>query len=243
MFSKLRVIPTLLNHSKLHCMRQLLERAWFFASDVMYFAYSQVTDAITIHQVFDSGQFQYAYLLLGILLIPFVFMFLLVVRVSVAASREWICGKSCIHRCVAILIGLLMSPAIFFLLELALVIHGMSLPLPSWFKFLHANMSTIYRVQSLAETFLNAVPQAIVQTKLYLGNDPNGIHVYIDTQLYLVSMTGSLSSLLKSVAMLMIEFQQHTLTFGAYCMKLVRLEDFGAYKKFVRSVPGLSTST
>ena len=48
----LLVIPTLLKHSKLHGVRQLMDQAWVFASDVVYFIYSQVTDAVTVHQVF-----------------------------------------------------------------------------------------------------------------------------------------------------------------------------------------------
>ena len=228
-FAKLRAIPTLLNHSKLHGVHLLLERIWFLVSDVMYFVYSQVTDAITIHQVFESGQLRYAYLLLGILLLPFAFMFLLSVRVSVTASADLISGRNCFHKTVAILIGLVLSPVIFLLLELALVVRGLGLPLPNWFKILHVDMSTFYRVQSLAETFLNAVPQAAVQTKLYLmGNDPNGVHVYIDTRLYLSSMAGSLFSLLKSIALLMIELQQRKSTLVAYFGKMAKFEAFEA---------------
>lgn len=238
-FAKLRAIPTLPHHSKLHGVRLLLERIWFFVSDVMYFVYSQVTDAIAIHQVFESGQLRYAYLLLGILLLPFAFMFLLSVRVSVTASADLISGRNCLHKTVAILIGLVLSPVIFLLLE-----HGLGLPLPNWFNILHVDISTFYRVQSLAKTFLNALLQAAVQTKLYLmGNDPNGVHVYIDTRLYLNSMAGSLSSLLKSIALLMIELHQRRSTLVAYFGKLVKFEAFEAHTEFVGPIEGHITRT
>lgn len=72
-----------LDHKKVHMPRRIAIKMWLFASDIVCFLYSQVTDGITIHQVFSSGQMKYAYLLLAILLLPFACIFLLVARVSV----------------------------------------------------------------------------------------------------------------------------------------------------------------
>ena len=114
---------------------------------------------------FESRQLHYAYLLLGILQLLFVCMFFLVVRLSVKASQDLLRRRTVFHIAIAVLIGWLLSPLLFLLLELALVCHGIDMPLPAWFKSLNMNLSTFYPVQLLAETFLNAVPQAIVQTK------------------------------------------------------------------------------
>ena len=89
---------TVLKHDRLRCGRQMVNRMWFLASDVGWFLYSQVTAAITVHQVFSSGQLFYAYLLLVILLLPFAFMFILVARVSILRCQEHIGGKTLICR-------------------------------------------------------------------------------------------------------------------------------------------------
>lgn len=47
-FNRLSVIPTLLKHSKLQGVRQITDRVWFLASDVIWFVYSQVTDGVTL---------------------------------------------------------------------------------------------------------------------------------------------------------------------------------------------------
>ena len=62
-----------------------------------------------------------------------------------------------------------------------LILHGVGVSLPVWWGSLGVDWGTYCRMQSVAEAFLNALPQSVVQTKLYLGNDPNGVHVYIDT--------------------------------------------------------------
>lgn len=114
-----------------------------------------------------------------------------------------------------------------------MIFHGIGVPLPAWFPALGVDLPAIYRMQSLAETFFNALLQAIVQSKLYLmGNDPNGVHVYIDTTLFLLSMTGSLSSVLKSTAVVMVELKEYNCTLLAYCIKLVKFEAFEEYREF-----------
>ena len=214
-------------------LKVIAERIWFVASDVLWSIYSQVTDAVTIHQVFQSGQLVYAYVLMAILLLPFVFMFLLVVRMSVMVCSDRMVSKTWLQRVLAYLIGLLLSPMLFVLCELALIFHGLGLPLPLWYVSLSVDLFAFYRLQSLAETILNAAPQSVIQSKLYLlGNDPNGVHVYIDTRLFLFSMTGSLLSVLKSAAVLAIEPHSYSYTFKDYCLKLVRFESFKVHSGF-----------
>ena len=228
-FSSHWKISTVLNHNKLQCSRQVANRVWFFISDVGWTIYSQVTDALTIHQVFSSRQVMYAYILLAILLLPFAVMFILVVRVSIKR-----CQLNTGSVVVAALIGLLLSPMLFILLELASLLHGIGVPLPAWWSLLGVDLPSFYRTQSIAESFLNALPQSIVQSKLYLkGNDPNGVGVYIDTTLFITSMIGSLFSVLKTVLLIMVEWPQSGCSFFAYGVKLIKFEAFEEYKGLV----------
>ena len=220
-------ISTVLRHDKLHVAKQIAYRVWFLVSDVGWTIYSQVTDAITIHQVFNSGKLHYAYILLAILLIPFAFMFILVVKVSIKWCQEKVTGRTLTPRAVAPLVGLLLAPMLFLGLELALIFHGIGVPVPAWWGSFNVDLVTFYRMQSVAEAFLSALPQSIVQSKLYLmGNDPNGIHVFIDTNLFLVSMIGSLFSVLKTVALIAVELHQYGGNLLGYGVKLVNFETF-----------------
>ena len=65
-----------LNHKNARVTKRIVVIVWFCLTDVVWTMYSQVTDAITIHQVFGSGQLLYAYLLLAVLLLPFLCIFL-----------------------------------------------------------------------------------------------------------------------------------------------------------------------
>ena len=86
---------------------------------------------------------------------------------------------------------------------------------------------TFYRMESVAEAVLNALPQAVIQTKLYLmGNDPNGILIYKNTNLFLVSISGSLTSMLKTVALIVIELHRYNCTVSSYCLRLVKFDTF-----------------
>ena len=220
-------ISTVLGHDRLHCGRQMAKRGWFLVSDVAWFVYSQVAAAITIHQVFNPGQLLYAYLLLAILLLPFLIMFILVVRVSIERCHEHIVGKTLISQAVAPMVGLLFAPLLFLGIELALILHGIGVPLPAWWDLLGVELVTFYRMEFIAEAFANALPQSIVQTKLYLmGNDPNGIHVYIDTKLYFFAMAASLFSMLKTVILVFIELHQYNCNALGYCIRLVKFETF-----------------
>ena len=220
-------VSTVLSHAKLPFGRRVANHLWFLVSDVGWTIYDQVTDAITIHQVFSSGQVVYAYILLAILLVPFAVMFILVVKFSVKRCQDMVTGACLMRRTAASLTGLLLAPILFFGIELVTIVHGIGVPLPACWGYLGIDLVAFYRTQSIAEAFLSALPQAAVQSKLYLmGNDPNGIHVYIDTNLYLVSMVGSLFSIFKSVALIAIEVHQYGCGLLVYCLKLVNFETF-----------------
>ena len=77
------------------------------------------------------------------------------------------------------------APFLFVAIELALVFHGLGVPLLAWWGSLDFDLVTFYRTQSVVEAFLSALPESIVQSKLYvIRNDPNGVHVYITTMLF-----------------------------------------------------------
>ena len=213
------LFSTIVMHDKLSLARRVIGRVWFFVSDVFWTYYSQVTDAVTIHQVFSSSRLDYARALLAILLLPFAIMFILVATVSLKRCQEKVGGG--MRWAAATLMGLLLAPVLFVGLEFLLIFHGIGVPLPAWWGALGIDLVAFYRMQSVAEAFSNALPQAIVQTKLYLkGNDPNGTHVYIDTSLFLVSMIGSLFSILKTVAFMTIELYQYGYTLLGYSTKV-----------------------
>lgn len=74
--------------SKLGGFEPVAQRLWFVVSDMAYIVYSQVTDALTIHQVSQSSQLQYAYALLGTILLQNLFMFFCVVKVNLDLSVD-----------------------------------------------------------------------------------------------------------------------------------------------------------
>lgn len=220
-------ISTVLSHNTVHFGRRVANHMWFLVSDIGWTIYSLVTDAVTIHQVVASGQLGYAYLLLAILMLPFAFMFVLVVRISILRCQEQ-GGSSLLMRWVAApLTGLLLAPLLFVGLELMLILHGFGVPLPVWWGSMGVDSGTYCRMQSVAEAFLNALPQSIVQTKLYfMGNDPNGVHVYIDTPLFLLSTVGSLLSVLKTLALIAIELHQYSCSLIGYGLALMKFDSF-----------------
>ena len=209
------------------CRQKVAEVLWFLASDLAYSIYSLVTDIITIHQVFASGQFLYAYLLLAILLLPVDSVFCLFVAASVRWCHSRYAAGSLEQKVAAVLMGLTLSPLLFLMLHVGLVLYSLGVSLPAWFDLIAMGVDfrTFYRTQSLAESMLNALPQSIIQSKLYImGNDPHGVHVYIDTRLYLASVVGSLSSVLKSVVVFITEQSQYNHGFLAYVSALLRFE-------------------
>lgn len=222
-------ISTVLIHDKLHWGRQMVRRVWFLVSDVGWFIYSQVAAAITIHQVFSSGRLDYAYSLLAILLIPFAIMFILVANISIKRCQENIGGGTLMRRAAAPLVGLVLAPMLLFGIEVLLIFHGIGVPLPAWWGFMGVDLLTFYRMESIAEGLFNALPQAVVQSNLYLmGNDPNGVLVYINTNLFVFSMLGSLFAIFKTVVLIAIELHQYSsyCSVLGYCIRLLKFETF-----------------
>lgn len=124
-FSQWR-ISTILKHKRRRVGRQLADCVWFLVSDVAWtiYLYSQVTDAITCHQVISARQLVYAYILFAILLVPFAVTFILVVRHSTKRCQEKFGSKTTVHRAAAPLIELLPAPTLLLGLETALLLHG-----------------------------------------------------------------------------------------------------------------------
>ncbi|KAL3158542.1 hypothetical protein ABBQ38_010763 [Trebouxia sp. C0009 RCD-2024] len=221
------------NHKKIRVPKRIAAMIWFCLTDVVWTLYSQVTDAITIHQVFGAGQLLYAYLLLAILLLPFLCVFFLVAIISVRHCLSLTCGqqyaaispKRVVHTMVAIVGGMLFAPVLFLVLEAAMLTKCFGFTMAESLVPTAVDLSSFYRAHAVAEALLNAVPQAVVQTKLYLmGNDPNGIHVYINTTLFLFSVTGSALSFLKTVLLMIIELHQFHCGLVTYFRKLVVFE-------------------
>lgn len=200
-------------------------------SDVVWFVYSQVTDAITIHQVFQSGRKEYAFPLLAILVLPFLLVYVLVARMAVKQYHSRVTlstsqGKCrvCLHKTASCLLGLAMSPLFFFSLEIGMITEGFGCALPDSVLLTTIELSTLYRMKSIVESVFNALPQAIIQTKLYImGNDPGGIRVYIDTTLFLSSVIGSQLSILKTVALVLIELHLFGCNMQVYFSDLLNL--------------------
>jgi len=226
------VLTSMLHNQKIQFSKRMATSIWVFLSDVVWFIYSQVTDIITIHQVFGSGHKGYAFTLLAILLLPYVLIFLLVVRVCVKYTQSKVHdarrgGGTCrvwVHRCIAAVVGFVLSPFLFLALEALMMLQAFGLSGPTWILPASCDLSSLYRIKSIAESFSNALPQAVIQTKLYImGNNPNGIHVYINTSLFLASVVGSLISVLKTVALLIIEVRQFGCGIGEFLKKLIDL--------------------
>ena len=147
-------------------------------------------------------------------------------------------GWSWVQKAAVLSIALLLSPVMFLLLDFGMIFHGIGIPLPTWLSFssIGIDVYSFYRLQAFLESALNALPQSVVQSRLYIeGNDPGGIHVYIDTTLFLFSIIGSFSSILKSVAVIIIEPCQNSCSSVAYCRKLVQFEPVKEYDVFAQS--------
>lgn len=242
-----------LNHKSAQLPKRIARKLWFLVSDVVWFLYSQATDAITIHQVFRSDAPRYAWLLLGILLLPFVFIWLLTARVSVKqclcmvghADRDGSRSRLLVRQAGAIFAGMLISPFLFLGLQVNMMLEGLGMSIARCLPFTGLNMSALYRAQSTAEVFFSALPQACIQTKLYImGNNPDGVRVYIDTNLYVYSVVGSLVSVLKTVALIIYEVHGCDGGFRGYLWVLLDFYHFQpAFDEGLKVQPDLLTST
>ncbi|KAL3136330.1 hypothetical protein ABBQ38_005594 [Trebouxia sp. C0009 RCD-2024] len=223
------------DHKRARVPKRIAAITWFCLTDVGWTLYSQVTDAITIHQVFDSGQLRYAYLLLAILLLPFLCVLCMVAIVSIRHCLSSMCGQQyalispnsprLVHNLVAIVAGMLFAPVLFIVLEAAMLRTGFGVTIAGSLVLTAVDLSSFYLAHAVAEAFLNALPQAVVQTKIYLmGNDPNGIHVYINTTLFFYSVAGSALSVLKTALLMIIELFQFRCGLVTYFRKLAVFE-------------------
>ena len=162
-------------------------------------------------------------------------MLLPVARVTIKLFQDHMTRKTRAHVAMAYVAGVLLCPIMLLMLEFELILHGIGIPVPSWMKPTGVDLYTMHRLQTFAESALNALPQSVLQSKLYLmGNDPNGVHVYIDTTLYLFSMTGSLASLLKTIAVFRVERHLYNCSLAAYFAKLLKFESFEDYQDFAQ---------
>lgn len=169
-------------HNRLGFMKQAANRLWFLVSDVGWTMYSPVTDAITIHQVYSSGQLRYARGLLAILLIPFAIVVILISRVSIKVCQGKVGSGTLIRRAAAAVIGLLLAPVLFLAIEFALIFHGVGGPLPAFWGSLDIDLETFYHTQSVAEAFFSALPQSFLQSRLYLMAMIQMASVYTSTR-------------------------------------------------------------
>lgn len=152
-------------------------RLHFLLLDVVYFLYSQITDIITIHQLFGSGQLRCAYLLLIVLLLPFAFMLVPVANITIRVCQDKMSAQIPLRAVLVYLVGVALSPVVVLVLECELILHGIGVPVPKRLQFAHVDMYSMHCLHTYAESFLNAFPQAVLQSKLYLmGNDPVLIH-------------------------------------------------------------------
>ncbi|KAL3148709.1 hypothetical protein ABBQ38_014122 [Trebouxia sp. C0009 RCD-2024] len=233
-FTILAYASSAVNHKKARVPKRIAAILWFCLTDIVWTLYSQVTDAITIHQVFGSGQMLYAYLLLAILLLPFLCIFFMVAIISIRHCLSSTFGQQyasiplyrIAHNLAAIGVGVLFAPVLFIVLEAAMLTEGFGFNIAESLVPTAVELSSFYRAHAVAEAFLNALPQAVVQTKLYLmGNDPNGIHVYINTTLFFYSVAGSAFSVLKTVLLMIIELYQFRCSLVKYLRKLMVFEN------------------
>lgn len=72
-----------------------------------------------------------------------------------------------------------------------------------------------------------------------MGNDPRGVHVYINTTLFLYSVVGSLFSVLKSVIILLLERHKYTCRFVTYCATMLKLDSLKEYQVFLQQTQGI----
>lgn len=96
-----------------------------------------------------------------------------------------------------------LTPVMFVIMEVGIGIDGLGIPIPAWLQDHSPDCSAYYQLNAAAESILNALPQSVVQTTLYLrGNTSDGTGQYIDTWLFSYSIVASLLSVLKTNAFL-----------------------------------------
>ncbi len=114
----------------------------------------------------------------------------------------------------------------FVIMEVGIVVDGLGIPIPAWLSDHSPDCSAYYRLNAAAESVLNALPQSVVQTTLYLrGNTSNGTGQYIDTRLFSYSIVASLLSVLTTVVKGFFEWRFSDKSALVYVMRLLSLQD------------------
>lgn len=178
--------------------------AWFLVTDVAYFLYSQITDIAVIYEVLSAGHELYGFILMEILLGQYPVTMVVVMCVSVKAVFEakWKNSGHWTSQVLGGLVGFVTFPLNFFVLECGMWLHGLHIALPAKItdRLLLPELATYYRLRLNVESLFNALPQSIMQSRLYLwGNTSMGVDQYVSTKIFMFSVLGSLASDFKAI--------------------------------------------
>ena len=215
---------------------RVLSVMWFIASDVAYFLYSQVSDIVVVCQVLALGHSKYGYIMLGLLLLQYLVIFIVVACASIKGQIASSAGRAWPRKVMGCFMGWVRAPVVFCALEVGWLLDNLTLPVPGWLQRSTPDFASFYRLRSSVESLFNAVPQSVVQSYLYLlGNSAQGTGQYIDTWLFLYSVSGSLISIIKTVLTTLVEVRSSTHSFREYLGRLLALEPINGvtYAKFV----------
>lgn len=212
-----------------HRAWRVLKLTWgavqFVMLDVVYYVYSQVTDILVIHQLTAAGN-KYGYILLGVLLLQYILVMGVVMLINVKAEADKCKWRPMIYRARRVAIGIAWSPVTMTVLEFGLVLNCLSIPMPKCIEHKFPELPDVpafYRLNSLFESIFNALPQSVLQTRFYLlGNSPQGLDQYINTELFLYSVVGSLLSMLKSFAVSLYGYRQANCGFMQYIAQILQ---------------------
>lgn len=217
---------TVYAHSVVQSVIKVASILWFLCFDVAIFLYSQISDLQVIIQVLHSSQQRYGYVLLSLLVLPYAFLILVLACFCAFWGCDSCSEPTCIWKFAYTLYGLLLTPVMFVIMEVGNVIDGLGIPIPAWLQDHSPDCSAYYWLNAAAESVLNALPQSVVQTTLYLrGNTSNGTGQYIDTWLFSYSIVASLLSVLKTVVNCFFEWRFSDKSALVYVMRLLSLQD------------------
>ena len=218
-------VKAVCRHGAVQIVMNVLSIVGFLLFDVAIFLYSQVSDFQVVHQVLNSQQRLYGYVLLSLLVLPYALLIIVLACVCIHWGYDSCLRPSWPLKIAYTLYGLLLTPVMFIAMEVGIVLHGLGIPISESLRSQFPDMSAYYRLNAAAESLFNALPQAILQTKLYLmGNTSKGTGQYIDTWLFLYSVIASLLSVLKTAVKCFSEGSSSNCAAFVYLMKLVTLQ-------------------
>lgn len=159
-------------------------------------------------------------------MLPYAFLILVLACFCAFWGCDSCSEPTCIWKFAYTFYGLLLTPVMFVIMEVGNVIDGLGIPIPAWLQDHSPDCSAYYWLNAAAESVLNALPQSVVQTTLYLrGNTSNGTGQYIDTWLFSYSIVASLLSVLKTVVKCFFEWRFSDKSALVYVMRLLSLQD------------------